>query len=238
MTGGTVGDPGRGRRQFRRRLDRRHGLRLRRGRQLRAARQPGHAALAAPRHRRIGRACCAALVERHVAETSSRYAARAAARLGRALPQFWQVVPKEYVKYLPVPLRPRQDAAIARLSVRRLGVARGVGAITRPCACSTICRSRPSRARCAWCWPRSACRSSCGVEKVWERRPEYLELNPAGTVPTLVEENGLAVARFRRDLRVSGGGLSRHAADGPHARASGSRCAGWSPGSTASSPPR
>jgi glutathione S-transferase len=31
------------------------------------------------------------------------------------------------------------------------------------------------------------------VEKVWERRPEYLELNPAGTVPTLIEDNGLVV---------------------------------------------
>ena len=31
------------------------------------------------------------------------------------------------------------------------------------------------------------------VEKPWERRPEYLALNPSGTVPTLVEENGLAV---------------------------------------------
>ncbi len=31
------------------------------------------------------------------------------------------------------------------------------------------------------------------LEKVWERRAEYLELNPAGTVPTLVEDNGLAV---------------------------------------------
>ncbi|HEY4041442.1 MAG TPA: glutathione S-transferase family protein [Rhodopila sp.] len=31
------------------------------------------------------------------------------------------------------------------------------------------------------------------LEKVWERRPEYLELNPAGTVPTLVEDNGLIV---------------------------------------------
>ncbi len=30
-------------------------------------------------------------------------------------------------------------------------------------------------------------------EKVWERRAEYLELNPAGTVPTLVEDNGLVV---------------------------------------------
>ncbi len=32
------------------------------------------------------------------------------------------------------------------------------------------------------------------VEKVWQRRPEYLELNPAATVPTLVEDNGLVVA--------------------------------------------
>ncbi|MBV9250958.1 MAG: glutathione S-transferase family protein [Acetobacteraceae bacterium] len=31
------------------------------------------------------------------------------------------------------------------------------------------------------------------VEKVWERRPEYLELNPAGTVPTLVEDNELVI---------------------------------------------
>src|SRR3954471_6612962 len=31
------------------------------------------------------------------------------------------------------------------------------------------------------------------VEKVWERRPEYLEMNPAGTVPTLVEDNGLII---------------------------------------------
>jgi glutathione S-transferase len=31
------------------------------------------------------------------------------------------------------------------------------------------------------------------LEKVWERRPEYLELNPAGTVPTLIEDNGLAI---------------------------------------------
>ena len=30
-------------------------------------------------------------------------------------------------------------------------------------------------------------------ERVWEQRPEYLELNPAATVPTLVEENGFAI---------------------------------------------
>ena len=32
------------------------------------------------------------------------------------------------------------------------------------------------------------------LEKYWEKRPEYLQLNPAGSVPTLVEPNGLAVA--------------------------------------------
>ncbi len=32
------------------------------------------------------------------------------------------------------------------------------------------------------------------VEKVWQRRPEYLALNAAATVPTLVDEDGLAVA--------------------------------------------
>jgi glutathione S-transferase len=31
------------------------------------------------------------------------------------------------------------------------------------------------------------------VEKVWERRPDYLELNPACTVPTLIEDNGLVI---------------------------------------------
>lgn len=31
------------------------------------------------------------------------------------------------------------------------------------------------------------------TEKVWERRDEYLAINPAGTVPTLLEDSGLAV---------------------------------------------
>ncbi len=31
------------------------------------------------------------------------------------------------------------------------------------------------------------------TEKVWERRAEYLEMNPAGTVPTLLETTGLAI---------------------------------------------
>ena len=32
------------------------------------------------------------------------------------------------------------------------------------------------------------------TERVWERRAEYLDLNPAGTVPTLLEENGFVIA--------------------------------------------
>ena len=44
------------------------------------------------------------LVERHVAETGSAYAAQMLHDWGRVAGQFWQVVPKEYVKYLPVPL--------------------------------------------------------------------------------------------------------------------------------------
>lgn len=31
------------------------------------------------------------------------------------------------------------------------------------------------------------------LEKVWERRLDYLDINPAGTVPTLIEDNGLTV---------------------------------------------
>ena len=38
------------------------------------------------------------------------------------------------------------------------------------------------------------------VEKVWERRPEYLELNPAGTVPTLIEDNGLVIVSKDSDF--------------------------------------
>jgi glutamate synthase (NADPH/NADH) large chain len=49
------------------------------------------------------------LIERHVTETSSRYAARLLHDIDRTLPDFWQIVPKDYVKYLPVPMN--ADAA-------------------------------------------------------------------------------------------------------------------------------
>lgn len=41
------------------------------------------------------------------------------------------------------------------------------------------------------------------VEKVWERRHEYLELNPAATVPTLLEDNGLAVPELSVICEIS-----------------------------------
>jgi glutamate synthase (NADPH/NADH) large chain len=44
------------------------------------------------------------LVARHAEETSSRYASMLLHEWNRTLPLFWQVVPKEYAKYLPVPL--------------------------------------------------------------------------------------------------------------------------------------
>jgi glutamate synthase (NADPH/NADH) large chain len=50
------------------------------------------------------------LVERHAEETSSRYARMLLHDWHRALPRFWQVVPKDYVKYLPVPLAGMPEA--------------------------------------------------------------------------------------------------------------------------------
>ena len=76
------------------------------------------------------------------------------------------------------------------------------------------------------------------LEKVWERRPEYLELNPAGTVPTLVEDNGLVVPDSVGHLRIPGRGLSRQQPDGPHPGRTDRGPPPGVPGSTASSPPR
>jgi glutamate synthase (NADPH/NADH) large chain len=44
------------------------------------------------------------LVQRHAAESESRYAAAMLNDWERESPHFWQVVPKEYVKYLASPL--------------------------------------------------------------------------------------------------------------------------------------
>ncbi len=51
------------------------------------------------------------LVAQHVAETNSRYAARLLNDWDWTLPRFWQVVPKEFVKYLPVPLTETEEEA-------------------------------------------------------------------------------------------------------------------------------
>jgi len=50
------------------------------------------------------------LVMQHAEETNSRYARMLVHDWELALPQFWQVVPKEYVKYLPVPLTESAEA--------------------------------------------------------------------------------------------------------------------------------
>lgn len=53
------------------------------------------------------------LVQRHATETESRYAAAMLNDWTRESPHFWQVVPKEYVKYLASPLTEEQTAEIA-----------------------------------------------------------------------------------------------------------------------------
>jgi glutamate synthase (NADPH/NADH) large chain len=55
-----------------------------------------------------------ALVERHVAETQSRYAATMLNDWAREAPNFWQVVPKEFVKYLPAPLVEEEEPEAVR----------------------------------------------------------------------------------------------------------------------------
>ncbi|OYV58693.1 MAG: hypothetical protein B7Z71_09650, partial [Acidocella sp. 21-58-7] len=52
------------------------------------------------------------LVTRHASETQSRFAATLLNDWDRALPCFWQIVPREYVKYLAAPLN--EEVAAAR----------------------------------------------------------------------------------------------------------------------------
>ncbi len=51
------------------------------------------------------------LIARHVAETASRYAAGLLHEWDRTLPLIWQVVPKDFVSYLPVPLSEETETA-------------------------------------------------------------------------------------------------------------------------------
>jgi glutamate synthase (NADPH) large chain len=51
------------------------------------------------------------LVARHVAETNSRYAEKLLHEWETTLPHIWQVVPRDYVRYLPVPLSAEQEEA-------------------------------------------------------------------------------------------------------------------------------
>ena len=53
------------------------------------------------------------LIERHVQETTSRYAAMLLHNWDQVLGDFWQVVPKDYVKYLPHALSDEQEQARA-----------------------------------------------------------------------------------------------------------------------------
>jgi glutamate synthase (NADPH/NADH) large chain len=53
------------------------------------------------------------LVARHVSETSSRYGAMLLHDWPRVVGRFWQIVPKEFVKYLPQPLTDQAEAARA-----------------------------------------------------------------------------------------------------------------------------
>jgi glutamate synthase (NADPH/NADH) large chain len=50
------------------------------------------------------------LVSRHAEETTSRFARLLLHDWNRAMPQFWQVVPKNYVQFLPVPLSDQAEA--------------------------------------------------------------------------------------------------------------------------------
>jgi glutamate synthase (NADPH/NADH) large chain len=51
------------------------------------------------------------LITRHATETNSRYARMLVHDWDRTLPRFWQIVPKEYARYLPVPVREAEALA-------------------------------------------------------------------------------------------------------------------------------
>ena len=69
-------------------------------------------------------------------------------------------------------------------------------------------------------------------EKVWERRPEFLALNPAGEVPVLIEPDGTVVAGTEAIVEYLDEVYPREHADRRSTRSTAPRCGGSSPGST------
>ena len=74
-------------------------------------------------------------------------------------------------------------------------------------------------------------------EPTWERRMDFLRMNPAGQVPVLKIDD-LVLADFDRDLRVSRGDPARAAAAAEEPGAPGRGAAARPPGSTTSSTTR
>ena len=78
-------------------------------------------------------------------------------------------------------------------------------------------------------------------ERPWERRIPFLELNPAGTTPVLVDGQGFAVpgagviAEYLDETRAA---RSATGGSSPPSRPPGSRCGGFSTGSCRSSTTR
>ena len=79
-------------------------------------------------------------------------------------------------------------------------------------------------------------------ERFWERREEFLLLNPAGEIPVLVAEGQPAIpgaaiiAEYIEETHAAGARRGPAAAGGD--RPSASRCGGWRAGSTTNSMPR
>ena len=137
-------------------------------RNLRAARQPGHPALVPRQPSAHWEAELRALIGRHVEETGSRLAARLLNDWDSERGHFWHIVPKEYARYLPVPMEGIADrrggigGRARENTLPRYHLAARRWHKPRPCASSTISPSRPIPARSASPWPRRAYPSSCG----------------------------------------------------------------------------
>ena len=72
-------------------------------------------------------------------------------------------------------------------------------------------------------------------EKVWERREAFLQLNPAGEVPVLLDEDGTCVAGTRVVSEYLEEGLRRQVALGQRPHRPGRGGAAWRIGSRSNS---